>query len=72
MWLWLEMSEHVGQRALAYVKKRNVDYIFCGHTHQPFSSVAGSVAYHNTGCWTDWPATFVTIDDYGVKLNEYP
>ena len=70
--LWLEMSEHVGQRALAYAKKRNADYIFCGHTHQPFSLASGSVAYHNTGCWTDWPATFVTIDDYGVKLNEQP
>jgi len=70
--LWLEMSEHVGQRALAYAKKRNVDHIFCGHTHQPFSSASGSVAYHNTGCWTDWPATFITVGDYGIELNECP
>ena len=68
--LWLEMSELIGQRALGYAKKRHVDHIFCGHTHQPFSSESGSIAYHNAGCWTDWPATFITIGDRGVELNE--
>jgi UDP-2,3-diacylglucosamine pyrophosphatase LpxH len=69
---WLRMSDHVAQGAAEYAARRGADGIFCGHTHRPLSRTFGKVAYHNTGCWTERPATFITIGDCGVELREYP
>jgi hypothetical protein len=30
------------------------------------------VGYYNTGCWTDVPSHFITIDDAnGIQLHEH-
>ncbi|NOT54700.1 MAG: UDP-2,3-diacylglucosamine diphosphatase [Deltaproteobacteria bacterium] len=68
---WLRMSEAVATRAASYAARREVDTIFCGHTHRPLSATFGAVTYHNTGCWTDTPASFITIGARGVEVHEY-
>jgi UDP-2,3-diacylglucosamine pyrophosphatase LpxH len=67
---WLRMSEHVARRAAQYAERRGADYIICGHTHQALSRTFGKIGYRNAGCWTDRPATFITVGDHGVELNE--
>ena len=69
---WLRMSDLVAEGAAEYAKRRGVDGIFCGHTHRPAARVFGKVAYHNTGCWTEKPATFITLSDARTELGEYP
>jgi UDP-2,3-diacylglucosamine pyrophosphatase LpxH len=69
---WLRMSEQVARGAAAYAERRGVSSIFCGHTHQPLTRAFGRIAYHNTGCWTELPATFITVGDRGVELHECP
>jgi UDP-2,3-diacylglucosamine pyrophosphatase LpxH len=69
---WLQVSELIAQQAAAYAARHGADGIFCGHTHSPLSRVFGEVTYHNTGCWTEKPATFVTISDHDIKLQECP
>lgn len=68
---WLRMSEHVARGAAAYAERIGVDHIFCGHTHHPMTRTFGKIGYHNTGCWTEKPATFITVGDHNVELNEY-
>jgi UDP-2,3-diacylglucosamine pyrophosphatase LpxH len=69
---WLKVSELVAQGAVAYAVRRGADAIFCGHTHFSLSRMFGNVAYHNTGCWTEKPATFITIGRHGVQREHCP
>jgi UDP-2,3-diacylglucosamine pyrophosphatase LpxH len=69
---WLKVSELVAREAAAYAARRGADGIFCGHTHSPLSRTFGEVTYHNTGCWTEKPATFITIGARGIQLQECP
>jgi len=69
---WLQVSDLVAQEAAAYAARRGADGIFCGHTHSPLSRTFGNVTYHNTGCWTEKPATFITLGARGIQLRECP
>lgn len=67
---WLRVSDLVAEGAASYATRRGVDHILCGHTHLPMSKMFKKVMYHNTGCWTEKPATFITIGGRGVQLEE--
>ena len=69
---WLRLSNKVADRALEYARKKNLDYIICGHTHQKLFKKELGIQYFNTGCWTDIPSTYITIDNEGnVRLNDF-
>lgn len=69
---WLRLSHKVADRAIEYAKRKNSDFIVCGHTHQTLSKCESGVWYYNSGCWTDVPSTFITIDNEGeIKINEH-
>lgn len=68
---WLRISNKVASRATIYARVMQVDYIFCGHTHKAMESNRGDVHYYNCGCWTDIPATYITIDRDDMKIQQY-
>lgn len=59
---WLRLSNQVALRAAQYARMQGVDYVFCGHTHRAVALEIEGVGYFNTGCWTDMPSHFITID----------
>lgn len=63
---WLRLSEKVAAAAIRYGKRKNAQVIFCGHTHLALEKHPSEIDYFNTGCWTDIPSAFVTIDDDGT------
>jgi UDP-2,3-diacylglucosamine pyrophosphatase LpxH len=70
---WLKISETNARRALEYARSRDADFIFCGHTHIPGILQEGAVQYINSGCWTDRPAHYITIDAvHGIRICECP
>lgn len=68
---WLKVSKKVASRALLYGKIMQVDYIFCGHTHKAMKSKSRGVTYYNSGCWTDVPSTYITIDQDKIEIHNY-
>lgn len=68
---WLRISAKVASRALLFAKINQVDYIFCGHTHKAMKKKSGSVTYYNSGCWTDLPSTYITLDKEGIEIKEH-
>jgi UDP-2,3-diacylglucosamine pyrophosphatase LpxH len=68
---WLRLSEKVAHAAMAYGRKQGVDYVFCGHTHKAMEKDGKDICYFNSGCWTDIPCTFITIDEKDIKIREY-
>ncbi len=68
---WLRLSEKVAGRALLFAKLNGIDCIFCGHTHKSNQAKSGQIDYYNCGCWTDIPATYITLDKKSIKIHKY-
>lgn len=68
---WLRLSGKVARSALLYAKKNEADYVFCGHTHKALERSNHNVRYYNSGCWTDTPCNYITIDEKDIKVWEY-
>lgn len=68
---WLRLSEKVARSALLYGKKQGARYVFCGHTHRALEKRNHDILYYNSGCWTDLPCTYITIDENVIKIHEY-
>jgi UDP-2,3-diacylglucosamine pyrophosphatase LpxH len=70
------LTKHIAKAAAMYAYSKDVDVIFCGHTHDVYAKSfqdknKKKVEYYNTGSWTHLPATFVTVSGEGVEINEY-
>lgn len=68
---WLRLSEKVAHSALRFAKKQGADYVFCGHTHKAMEKSSNGIKYYNSGCWTDMPANYITIDENNIQLHDY-
>lgn len=66
---WLRLSKEVAEKALAHGSRKGVRNVFCSHTHSLFERRKDGVNYWNTGCWTEIPSTYITIDEAGVHVN---
>ena len=66
---WLRISKKVARRAIIYARLQRVNVVFCGHTHKSTFMRRGKIKYYNSGCWTDTPATYITLS--GEKINIY-
>lgn len=67
---WLRVSNKIADKAAIYAERHNIQNIFCGHTHQPVTrKYDNGVTYHNSGCWTDVPSSFITIKDSIVETR---
>lgn len=67
---WLRLSMKVAYNAVRYGIPKGVRYVFCGHTHQAMSLIIDNVYYFNSGCWTDRPASLISITSGGVHLHQ--
>lgn len=68
---WLRLSDKIACDAIAYARRYAADVIFCGHTHIPLRMQLEGIEYLNSGCWTDIPSQFITIDqERGTQLRE--
>ena len=69
---WLRVSEKIANDAIDYARQNGAQYVFCGHTHQALTRTSNGVTYTNSGCWTDVPSQFITVEKVrGVELREY-
>ncbi len=64
---WLRLSKKIAESAAIYGKRKNVDIVVCGHTHQAMHVEFPNIGinYYNTGCWTDIPSSFIKINSNG-------
>jgi UDP-2,3-diacylglucosamine pyrophosphatase LpxH len=69
--VWLRLSEKIAHDALAYARSRGARHVFCGHTHIPMHLTDGIAHYYNSGCWTDRPSQYITVEKSGCTIREY-
>jgi UDP-2,3-diacylglucosamine pyrophosphatase LpxH len=68
---WLRLPAKVASGAILHARMRQADRVFCGHTHKAECRERDGIAYYNSGSWTDFPPTYLTIDSGGVRNHEY-
>jgi UDP-2,3-diacylglucosamine pyrophosphatase LpxH len=68
---WLRLSEKVARGAMRYGAKNGANYVFCGHTHRALEKNYHVVRYFNSGCWTDIPCDYITIDKGSIEIHKY-
>jgi UDP-2,3-diacylglucosamine pyrophosphatase LpxH len=68
--IYLRLSNKVANDAIRYGMSKGAHYVFCGHIHQAMSVTIDGIQYLNSGCWTDRPANYISIDKDGVELHE--
>lgn len=68
---FVRTTDKVRHLAIEHAKKMGASIICCGHTHQPLSSQSGGVAYFNSGCWTDRPCNYLTVENGFVRIEKW-
>jgi UDP-2,3-diacylglucosamine pyrophosphatase LpxH len=66
---WSGVLEFVRGKAVAHAQQEGLPGVITGHTHFAEDSFIDNVHYLNTGCWTEYPCSYITIDDGRVALN---
>jgi len=59
----------MARRAINYAKLRNIDYIFCGHTHKDNYFESRGVKYYNSGSWVDFPSSYIIIKGRNIEIK---
>src|SRR5262249_12985841 len=67
----LRNAEKIAQGAKALAKEKNCTGAICGHTHHAVMEPDGEVKYFNSGCWTELPCTYLTVEAGRVELHEF-
>ncbi len=69
--IFVRCLEKIERRSIDYARKLGCQAVICGHTHHAESKTAGDVHYHNAGCWTEHPCTYLTVLAGAVTLRRF-
>jgi UDP-2,3-diacylglucosamine pyrophosphatase LpxH len=69
--VFLRCTERIRSKSIELADRMNCKMVCCGHTHQAAAETSGSNHYFNSGCWTELPCHYLTIDRGQVTLHEY-
>lgn len=68
---FLRCAQKVEEGAIKYAKNQKCHAVICGHTHHAESKANDTIHYHNSGCWTEKPCTYLTVKDSEVKIRSF-
>jgi UDP-2,3-diacylglucosamine pyrophosphatase LpxH len=69
----LSCAEAVTSGAVREARRGCCGVVATGHTHLAcLSEMADGVCYANAGCWTEKPASYLTVEDGSIVLHAAP
>ncbi len=68
---FLRCAQKIEEEAIEYARKRGCEVVCCGHTHHSTAKQLPSIAYYNSGCWTELPCTYLTLRAGRVALHSF-
>jgi UDP-2,3-diacylglucosamine pyrophosphatase LpxH len=68
---FLRCARKIEDGAVARAREEDCGVVCCGHTHHAYSSFRDGVHYHNSGCWTELPCTYLTVANGAVTLRHF-
>jgi UDP-2,3-diacylglucosamine pyrophosphatase LpxH len=64
---YLHNSKKIMDGAIKFAVERACQIVCCGHTHHALE-MPGDISYYNSGCWTEWPCSYLSVKDGKVEL----
>jgi UDP-2,3-diacylglucosamine pyrophosphatase LpxH len=68
---FLRCMRKIKQYSIEYAGAMGYEAVCCGHTHHPEADITGDVHYYNSGSWTEYPSTYLTIHDGVINLETF-
>src|SRR5262245_41781684 len=68
---FLRCARTIEEKALEYARRKGCVAVCCGHTHVAAAQHASAVQYFNSGCWTEWPGSYLTVIDGYIRLEHF-
>jgi UDP-2,3-diacylglucosamine pyrophosphatase LpxH len=69
---WGGLLEWVRGQSAAYAQQEGFAGVMTGHTHFADDLHVGDIHYVNSGCWTEPPFAYVTVEADQVRLHHLP
>jgi UDP-2,3-diacylglucosamine pyrophosphatase LpxH len=64
------LRNNVMRNAVNFALENGYNAVTCGHTHYAEDTVLNGIRYINTGAWTEFPAFFLLITEYEMRLEK--
>jgi UDP-2,3-diacylglucosamine pyrophosphatase LpxH len=68
---FLRCAQKIEDGAIEYARRNGCDAVCCGHTHVAVARTEGPVSYFNSGCWTELPCSYLTIQAGSIRMHTY-
>jgi UDP-2,3-diacylglucosamine pyrophosphatase LpxH len=68
---FLRCTQKIEQGAIEMARRRDCTAVCCGHTHVAVTHTEQPIPYFNSGCWTELPCTYLTVDGGTVRLHSF-
>jgi UDP-2,3-diacylglucosamine pyrophosphatase LpxH len=68
---FLRCAAKVREKSAEYARRRQCQAVCCGHTHHAEAATDGAVQYFNSGCWTELPCHYLTVEGGRVEVQAY-
>jgi UDP-2,3-diacylglucosamine pyrophosphatase LpxH len=68
---FLRCTRKIEEGAIELAQRRHCNTVCCGHTHVAVANTDHSVAYFNSGCWTELPCHYLTVTSGVVHLHAF-
>jgi UDP-2,3-diacylglucosamine pyrophosphatase LpxH len=68
---FLRCAQVIEERSVEYARKKGCEAVCCGHTHVAAAKEDQAVHYFNSGCWTEWPGTYLTVTEGVIRLEQF-
>jgi UDP-2,3-diacylglucosamine pyrophosphatase LpxH len=68
---FLRCAKKIEERSVETARRRDCTAVCCGHTHVAAARDGNLIAYYNSGCWTELPGTYLTVNDGVFELHDF-
>jgi len=68
---FLRSTQKIEALSTAYAKELGCDAVCCGHTHLAIISERDGIGYYNSGCWTEKPCHYLSVENGVIALHSY-
>jgi UDP-2,3-diacylglucosamine pyrophosphatase LpxH len=65
---FLRCARKIADGSREYAARKGCQAVCCGHTHHAATDASQPVLYHNGGCWTEHPCSYLAVMDGVVEL----
>jgi UDP-2,3-diacylglucosamine pyrophosphatase LpxH len=68
---FLRCAKKIEDCSIEHARSKGCTAVCCGHTHAAVARADSAIPYYNSGCWTELPCHYLTVDNGIVTLQSF-